>query len=539
MTVPGVLGAVATVGHHGGVGTIRERAGRAWRSRTPATSGLNRFAAVHGASSVADAFVNVSLAGSLFFNISADASRQQVLLYLLVNLVPFTFLAPLIGPAIDRFPGGHRVIAAALLVVRALLVVGMALTLYDLAFYFFTLALLIAGKASGVTKQALVPSLVDHPDDLVAANSRLARLGVVCGSAAALAAAGVLAVLSAHATLAVGCVAFLLAAGFATRLPQHAVLAEGDELADDALYLQLHTPMVAATAWAFTMIRAAVGFFVLGVAFALRRASEPAYVYGAVAAAYAVGTFAGNVVAPALRRRASEDRLTSGSLMALAVVAGFGALGPSRVLIAVVAGVLGLAASIGRQGFDALVQSRTPLTARGKAFARFETRFQLGWVAGAVLATAIGVPARFGLAVIALGTLPAALFYVRSIHEARRVGVDVPLGAVGMARRRIERLASEDLDEHAREGAIELASVVDLARVADRPVPPAVAARVATLRELALTGGMPGTADLDAAVDAVRAAVATWDDHGPGAGPVPGRAARVLSPQAAAPPTSP
>ena len=45
----------------------------------------------------ADAFVAVSLADSLFFSISTEASRQQVLVYLLINLVPFAILAPL-GP---------------------------------------------------------------------------------------------------------------------------------------------------------------------------------------------------------------------------------------------------------------------------------------------------------------------------------------------------------------------------------------------------------------------------------------------------------
>ena len=49
----------------------------------------------HGLGAAADAFVSVSLAGSLFFNISPDASREQVLLYLLVTMIPLAVLAPL------------------------------------------------------------------------------------------------------------------------------------------------------------------------------------------------------------------------------------------------------------------------------------------------------------------------------------------------------------------------------------------------------------------------------------------------------------
>ena len=54
------------------------------------------LAVAHGLSGSADAFVTVSLAGSLFFNISPDASRQQVLLYLLVTMAPLAVLAPLV-----------------------------------------------------------------------------------------------------------------------------------------------------------------------------------------------------------------------------------------------------------------------------------------------------------------------------------------------------------------------------------------------------------------------------------------------------------
>ena len=138
------------------------------------TPGLQRFTAAHSLAAAGDGFVAVSLAGSLFFSISPEASRDQVLLYLVVNLVPFTLLAPFIGPLIDRSRRSHRLLVSALYAIRAVLAIGLAVTLFDLGFYFFALALLIAGKASGVTRQALVPTLVERPEHLVAANSRLA-----------------------------------------------------------------------------------------------------------------------------------------------------------------------------------------------------------------------------------------------------------------------------------------------------------------------------------------------------------------------------
>ena len=70
----------------------------------------------------------------------------------------------------------------------------MAFTLLDLALYFFALSLLICGKAYGVVRQALVPELVDEADQLVSANSRLARLNVIAGAIGAAIGGAVLAI---------------------------------------------------------------------------------------------------------------------------------------------------------------------------------------------------------------------------------------------------------------------------------------------------------------------------------------------------------
>ena len=75
-------------------------------------------------------------------------------------MAPFALLAPLIGPAIDRFRMGHRWIATFLFALRALCALALAFTLLDLALYFFALALLIAAKASGIVRQADRKSVV-------------------------------------------------------------------------------------------------------------------------------------------------------------------------------------------------------------------------------------------------------------------------------------------------------------------------------------------------------------------------------------------
>ena len=84
-------------------------------TRDPRTYELNpfgRLAVTHGISTVGDACLTVSLAGSIFFTQSIGESRTQVLLYLLLTLAPFSVVAPVIGPALDRSRAGRRTLMA-------------------------------------------------------------------------------------------------------------------------------------------------------------------------------------------------------------------------------------------------------------------------------------------------------------------------------------------------------------------------------------------------------------------------------------------
>jgi predicted MFS family arabinose efflux permease len=446
---------------------------------------FNRFTLVTVLSGIADALVAISLAGSLFFSLSPEASRQQVLLYLLINMAPFALLAPLVGPIVDRFRLGHRWIAAILFALRVAFAAALAFTLLDLALYFFALALLVCGKAFGVIRQALVPELVDETDQLVAANSRLARLNVLAGATGAAIGGVVLAITHRPTvTLALACVAFAGAGFVCLFLPS---ISPHDDVTPSAEYEELHAPTIVATAWAFTVVRAAVGFFVFGLAFALRRSSEPAWMYAAAIGSYGLGTYVGNSIAPLLRRHFGEDRLTAGALVALAVVLAFGALGPSRSLVLVVSFVLGGVASVARQGFDSMVQTHAPLVTRARSFARFETRFQIGWVVGAVAATAIAIPIRYSLLILAGMLVPAAVLYLRTVREGHAAHVADPYDPIEVARRRIDHAAEwhrRDLD---RLAVTELAGVVDLARASGLHAEPVDVIRLDALRAAAMS----------------------------------------------------
>jgi cyanate permease len=167
-------------------------------------------------------------------------------------------------------------------------------------------------------------------------------------------------------------------------------------------------------------IRAAVGFFIFTLAFTLRRSSEPALVYGLAAAAYGIGAFVGHTVATVLRRWFTEEQLIGISLALPAVFTAIGILGASVPLLIVTSGLVGLSTTLGRNAFDGLLQRRAPEALLGRAGARYETRFQLAWVFGGILATPISLPVEVSMTVLTAIYLPALVVFVRGIREAHR-----------------------------------------------------------------------------------------------------------------------
>ena len=74
-----------------------------------------------------------------------------------------------------------------------------------------------------------------------------------------------------------------------------------------------------------------------------------------------------------------------------------------RVIAAVLGGIAAivalafaanLAAAIGRLGFEAMLQRDAPHANRGRAFATFETRFQLAWAVAGLIPVVIAISGR-------------------------------------------------------------------------------------------------------------------------------------------------
>ena len=364
-----------------------------------------------------DAFVSVSLAGSLFFNVSPDASREQVLLYLLITMAPLAVLSPLVGPAVDRFRRSQRFVAAGFFISRGVFCLVLAMTLLQVAFYPVVLLLLIASKASGIVKQTLVQTLVDDPEELVATNARLARFSTITAAIGVAAGSGVFAAAGAEWSLRVAAVLFACAGAAVLRARPRST---ATVTPDDVEYVETHLPTVVVSSIGLLAIRAAVGFFIFTLAFTLRRSSEPALVYGLAAAAYGVGAFLGHTAATILRRWFSEEQLIGLALALPAVFTAVGTLGASLPLLIVTSGLVGLSTTLGRNAFDGLLQRRAPEALLGRAGARYETRFQLAWVFGGVLATPISLPVEVSMTVLTAIYLPALAVFVRGVREAHR-----------------------------------------------------------------------------------------------------------------------
>ena len=175
-----------------------------------------------------------------------------------------------------------------------------------------------------------------------------------------------------------------------------------------------------------TVLRAAVGFLTFLAAFDLKRSHAPSWLFGLVIGAGALGGFLGAVIAPRLRRVMKEETILVGSLVVPAVVTVFGARAFGNTAIGVVACAVAVGAAAGRLAFDSLVQRDAPEAARGRTFARFETRFQLAWVAGAFIPAAIpDLPGRLGFLLLAVGLAFFGLSYFGAVRASRSTE-DVP-----------------------------------------------------------------------------------------------------------------
>lgn len=407
---------------------------------SPEGRALSRLAWVHSTSAVGDALVAVALAGTLFFAVPVAAARPRVALYLLITVAPFAVVAPLLGRVLDGRIGASRVAMTGALLLRAVLAWEAAPRVESLLLFPLAFGLLVCSRVHGISRSALVPELVGAGRALVPINSRMARVAAVGGTLGALLGVGVHKLLGGGAVLRLSGLVFLLGAALAVAVPagrgerrdgeqrngeqRNEERRQGARRDGEGRPAPAPTPKATgggeqagttAARWPVARVRlarsasagtrAAGGFVLFLLAFALRRRGVSTAGLGLLLSGVGFGSIIAAFVVPRIARILHEEGLLA---LGLGLCAVTGLLLASRVgvLTAGLAGlVMGGAAAAARLGFESLVQRDVPLAVRGTTITRSETVFQLSWVAGAVLPVALPLPA--GPALLALGVASA------------------------------------------------------------------------------------------------------------------------------------
>ena len=440
-------------------------------------TGLSTLIELTAAAGAGDAFVAVSLAGTIFFNTSLDQARGKVVLFLVVTMAPFAVLAPFIGPALDRVQQGRKYLLAGTLLARGLLCYAMAasvsnpINLLPAAF-----GVLVLQKAYGVVRASVTPRLLPEQITLVRANARSQLIAVITATLAAGLAEGIQVVGGAAWVLRAGMVVYLGAMVLALRLPDQvdsppapapaaaapqappappasdpwhgpeptqadgtlpydepaAALPPGSPAASGTKKgtrpshwrtLSRVGPAVTEAMTGNAVLRAFSGFTLFFFVFLLqseRFGVSKHFALGALAGAVAGGSIFAMVIGSWLKSRAPQ--LIMFSVLTVApVVAAASAWFFGFTAVIVVAFAAILCASLAKLAQDSIVQREIGDEVRSSTFAVSETLNQVANVAGGLLGVLVSMlnNGRAGLG-IAAGLLTVALFLI-VVRRRRRV----------------------------------------------------------------------------------------------------------------------
>lgn len=415
---------------------------RATHAHGAGESGLGKLIELHAVNGAGDVMITVALASTVFFSVPTDEARGRVALYLAITMAPFTLLAPVIGPLLDRLPHGRRAAMAAAMLARALLALLLsgAVVTGSLELYPAALGVLVASKAYGVVRSAVVPRLLPPGFSLVKANSRVTLGGLLATGVAAPIGAGLQA-LGPRYPLYGAFVIFVAGTFLSFSLDPKVDSAKGEDkalLAADEQHLHgphrkevkrpgLRTVGIAVThaLGANASLRCLSGFLIFFLAFLLREhplAGESAAVsLGIVGVAAGAGNALGTAVGAWLRSRAPEVIIVTvlATVLGVAITA---AVFFSAFFVAVLAAFAGFAQALAKLSLDALIQRDVPELVRTSAFARSETLLQVSWVLGGAIGIALPLNGTLGLAVAA-GIIAAGwLTTVRGLLSSARHG---------------------------------------------------------------------------------------------------------------------
>ncbi|MER5874952.1 MFS transporter [Streptomyces sp. NPDC060235] len=415
---------------------------RATHAHGAGESGLGKLIELHAVNGAGDVMITVALASTVFFSVPTDEARGRVALYLGITMAPFALLAPVIGPLLDRLPHGRRAAMAGSMLARAMLALMLAGAVVSGTFELYPAALgvLVASKAYGVVRSAVVPRLLPPNFSLVKANSRV-TLGGLLATGVAAPIGALLQSLGARYPLYGAFVIFIAGTFLSFSLPPKVDSAKGEDkalLAADEGHLHgphlkkpprpgLRTVGTAVThaLAANASLRCLSGFLIFFLAFLLREhplsGKSAAVSLGLVAVSAGVGNALGTAVGAWLKQRAPELIVVTvvAFVLGAAITA---AVFFSTALVACLAAVAGFAQALAKLSLDAMIQRDVPELVRNSAFARSETLLQMAWVLGGAIGIAMPLNGSLGLSVAAAIVALGWLTTVRGLLSVARRG---------------------------------------------------------------------------------------------------------------------
>jgi MFS family permease len=366
-------------------------------------SGLAHLTYAQMANYACDAALAVALANTLFL-VNPEEGPGRVLLYLLITVAPFAFVAPVIGPFLDRLQTGRRLALAVSMGGRGLLAIPMIFTFSGAnaswVLYPCALGSLVFSKSFGVLKASLTPRVLPHEITLVATNSRLTVFGLIAGGAAGAIAAGLTWMFGSPGALVFTALLGFGGAYLCFQIPAWVESTEGEVPVHLTAKPTRNAPAslttaVRVTLWANSSIRIETGFLAMFIAFVVMKeySAETGFyklmLLGLVGGAAGVGGFIGNALGAKLPLR-SPELISTLALVATLVSTLLAALMPGLAMAAIVGFIGSTASSLAKVCLDSVIQRDLPEVSRASAFGRSETSLQLGWVFGGVVGLLIG-----------------------------------------------------------------------------------------------------------------------------------------------------
>lgn len=373
---------------------------RMWTSEDP----IDAYALNHLTSIAGDALLAISLADSVFFSLPVGESRVRVALYLGLTMLPLALAGPVIVPLLDR-AGPRRSITAGAAAGRVLLALLLAPRMGEVALFPLALLMLVLAKIHGIVKNGLTMAYANREEGLMRANARLGRVAVAGALGAAPIGLLVLKLLDISTPIYLAAIVYAVSALLTLRLPNPGVKGQPREPRPPRIRRGFGSrgriAALTAPAAGAVGLRAAGGFLLFLLAFALRSEEVPAFWFAVLGGAGVGGGFVADLLAPALSRRTREEAV----VIACVTTAGIGALVAAQLfvlpLLAAYAFMSGAATELARLALQSLMQTYAPPDALGSVFVRYEVLYQLAWVGAAFVPTLLPISFRLGIVVLA------------------------------------------------------------------------------------------------------------------------------------------